>query len=217
MGLRVKVSGKVKPLKAGTALPAGPSENLGAANQQVFLQRWSELSTTDHGAAWTAGPRHEVLTAATACDRWLRQLWWSEPDGELQRFSGITYLELLVNFVLVTARLPPRTVKDPVTKKQAVVELTAREGILMPANLREMLSAFSIMVAQTCKRCTWNPLKHKHRKICSLVYLGVGKPRKGLQRRPALPREQETGEQLFKVLCSSSPGEALRDLALSAL
>eukprot|EP00439_Symbiodinium_sp_Y106_P047455 s3639_g6.t1 len=214
---QLELAKKVKSLKAGTCFPAAAIERAVAADQQVFLKRWSEMSTAGHCAAWSADPRRDAQDNTTACDRWLRQLWWSDPDSELHRYSGITYLELLVNFVLVTASLPPRTVKDPVTKKQTVVELTDKEGILLPANLRDMLSAFSILVARACKRCTWNPLQHKHRKISSLVFLGIGKPRKGLLRRPALPREQETGEQLFKVLCSSSPGEALRDLALSAL
>ena len=214
---QLELAKKVKSLKAGTCFPAAAVERAVAVDQQVFLKRWSEMSTAGHCAAWSAEPRRDAQDATTACDRWLRQLWWSEPNSELHRYSGITYLELLVNFVLVTASLPPRTVKDPVTKKQTVVELTDKVGILLPANLRDMLSAFSILVARACKRCTWNPLQHKHRKISSLVFLGIGKPRKGLLRRPALPREQETGEQLFKVLCSSSPGEALRDLALSAL
>ncbi|CAE7245502.1 unnamed protein product [Symbiodinium microadriaticum] len=107
---------------------------------------------------------------------------------------------MLVKIVLVTGSLPPRVIRDATTRVTSTVQLTSSEGILLPANLHDLLSAFVIMVHKVCKRCMWDALKFKHRKIRTLEYLGVGKARKGLLRRPTLPREQETGEMLWKAV-----------------
>ena len=185
--------------------------------QTEFHRRWAELSSSTAAAAWCATPKDSSSPSETACADWFRQLWWSERADKEQKFTGITFLEMLVKIVLVTGSLPPRVIRDATTRVTSTVQLTSSEGILLPANLHDLLSAFVIMVHKVCKRCMWDALKFKHRKIRTLEYLGVGKARKGLLRRPTLPREQETGEMLWKVLSSSSPGEALRDLALAAL
>ncbi|CAE7432363.1 lrrc6, partial [Symbiodinium sp. KB8] len=164
---QLELAKRVKPLKAAVELPQGSTMSRPLEHAD-FIGRWGELSTGRAAAAWRAAPRGGSSPRDQVRDAWFQQLWWSEPTTSDQKFTGITFLELLVNFALVTRSLPARTIKDPLTKTQRTVELTSSEGILLPANLRDLLSAFVIMVQNMCKRCTWNILKFKHRKIRSL-------------------------------------------------
>ena len=184
---------------------------------EAFQQRWTELATAADPAVLpfsAPAPGGDIDSKLCA---WLEQLTWPDPTGSLHKYSGITYLELLANCVLVTGYLPPRTTKDELTKQRVYLDLTSSQGILQPANLREMLAAFALTLTGAFKQCSRNMNDCKHRRIRSLEYLGLSTARKGLLRRPAMPQERATCGLVWQLLTSSSPGELLRDAALRAL
>ena len=142
---------------------------------------------------------------------WCRLLQWPAPSEEWHAISGVTFLELLVNYVVCSGRLPPVPLQEA-PQREYVDPLTA-EGILCPIILRETVVAFVATVKALDKLCgcqTWPSPRH-HRIHC-LSFLGVRDGRKGLLIRPVFPRANETARLLGKVL-ENDCGEHLRTFA----
>ena len=143
---------------------------------------------------------------------WKHSLLWPEaPDRRLQRGEGVTFLELLVNYVVVACRLPPvssdfdRSLADPLSA----------EGILRPLTVRELVANFvsaTDFLTRVCGQAFWGASKH-HR-IYSLTLLGERSPRKGLRQRPGMLAARRTAQLLVKVLQNAHAPEIMRDFAL---
>ena len=142
---------------------------------------------------------------------WHSSLTWPrQTEGRLQRGEGITFLELLINFIVVTATLPP--VKGDGSRAQC--NPLWAEGIMVPLNQQDMVSSFVSAIFYLTKTTGVKILGvPRHHRIFTLVALGESQPRKGVQRRPQMREEACTAELLARHLTTSST-EALRDWAL---
>ena len=142
---------------------------------------------------------------------WHSSLTWPQQRaGRLRRGEGVTFLELLINFIAVTATLPPVRCDG----SRALCDPLSPEGILMPLNQQDMVCSFASAVSYLT-RVTGVPIfgVPRHHRIFSLVALGEAQPRKGLQRRPHMLAEELTAGLLSDFLATSRT-EVLRDWAL---
>ena len=145
---------------------------------------------------------------------WGRLLQWPTADQKpaCHHLSGITYLELLVNYVVCTKRLPPLRITWQ--EKSCYVDPLQAEGILQPVIVRESLVNFLAGIACLDKRLgfkLWPSARH-HR-LHSLEAYGDVNGRKGLLDRPVLHRIDTTGRLLGDLL-QNSCGEILRSFSL---
>ncbi|CAE7364605.1 ngoBIM, partial [Symbiodinium sp. CCMP2592] len=144
---------------------------------------------------------------------WIEQLCWPSSLPEDTDFAGITYHELLVNFVVTTAVLPP--VRLHSTGASEWVSLLRPAGILLPAVLRELIVHFVSSVGMLSKKCgcaLWpSPRHHRLRTLELCGSTNVGK--KGLLYRPRMPNLSSTLKVLLDIAQSNRPGECLREAA----
>ena len=143
-----------------------------------------------------------------------RQLQWPPATAKpaVHALTGITFLELLANFVVCTGRLPPLRVDT--SAKPGWVDLVDCGGILRPVVLRDVLLGFLAAVKSLDKllgiRC-WPSQRH-HRLHCLTIF-GHRDGRKGLLLRPKLPCLKQTGDVVSKLV-ETGCGEVLREVAL---
>ena len=143
---------------------------------------------------------------------WRQTLVWpQQTDRRLQRGEGITFLELLLNFVVVTCRLPPVSSE----LDDSMADPLSPDGILRPLTLRELVTnlvSATDYLTRACGQAFWGVKRH-HR-IYTLTLLGERSPRKGLRRRPGMLAERHTAELLVKVIQNAHSPEIVRDFAL---
>ena len=156
--------------------------------------------------AWPTGFLHSIYD-------WSRQLQWPTAAAPaVHALTGITFLELLANFVVCTGRLPPLRVTT--CAKPGWVDLVDSSGILRPVVLRDVLLGFLAAVKSLDKllgiRC-WP--SQRHHRLHSLKIFGHRDGRKGLLLRPKLPCLNQTGDVVSKLV-ETGCGEVLRDVAL---
>ena len=157
--------------------------------------------------AWPTGFLHSIYD-------WSRQLQWPPATATpaVHALTGITFLELLANFVVCTGRLPPLRVTT--CAKPGWVDLVDCGGILRPVVLRDVLLGFLAAVKSLDKllgiRC-WPSQRH-HRLHCLTIF-GHRDGRKGLLLRPKLPCLKQTGDVVSKLV-ETGCGEVLREVAL---
>ena len=125
---------------------------------------------------------------------WTTQLCWPEAVGQSGRHGGVTYVELLANFVAVTKTIPP--LKETGAKVTAVDPLEA-SGVLYPVILKECIMT---LVAAVRVRC--------------LELVGHKQPKRGICPRPGLPKLDVTFGLVEDLLNGGSPGESLREFAM---
>ena len=150
----------------------------------------------------------------TALLQWLEDLRWPRDLAAPSRHAGITYVELLVNFVVTTAVLPP--VRLATSAQAEWVSLLEPGGILLPAILRELTVQFVASIGQLGKTlgiALWP--SPRHHRLYTLELCGSTGGRKGLLYRPLLRKLHKTSEVLEAVLDSARPGEELREAAWS--
>lgn len=160
--------------------------------------------------------------------RWWTQIQWpleSYPDGETLRNGerkihddGITWFELMMNFVVTTGRFFPVRQSDadgPTRNAGSAVflEYMSLEAKMLPHSLRS--AARQTVACQSAVQGLiglgsddWYP---KHVKNCniSLRHLGFKQHLKGLAPRPVLPYQRETAEQIRRYLTALHGGSAL--------
>ena len=177
---------------------------LGLAVSQVTLPPdWDECCGT-----WPEWYRGALST-------WLRQLRWTTGLHGDCSHAGVTYIELLTNFVVATGFLPP--VRSRLNSQWVWTNLLEAGGVLLPVVLRELtvqLISSITMIRKRCRLEAWP--SPRHHKIRCLQLCGQQLPRKGLVYRPWLPELHETFDALSKVLASDCPGECLREIAWKA-
>ena len=151
------------------------------------------------GASWPTWFLQAVWT-------WCFHLQWGSQDGLNLRMRGITFQELLANFVVFSGRCPPVQTEgqwyDPLDSS----------GILCPVYLREAINCLvqAVRFLERRSRCKLWQAKSHHR-IWTLEFLGDQTGRKGLDSRPLWQCEEET----FRLTCElwfSGP-EILRESA----
>ena len=143
---------------------------------------------------------------------WATQLRWPEAVGQQGRHGGITYVELLANFVAVTKTIPP--FKETGAKVTAVDPLEAA-GILYPVILKECIMTLVAAVRFLERKSGLILWQGKtHHKVRCLELVGHRQPKRGLCPRPALPMLPVTFGLLEDLLYGGSPGESLREFAM---
>ena len=160
--------------------------------------------------AWPVDSRwpHWFLAAIWV---WQQSLTWPPPGAHrLRRGEGITFLELMVNFIVTTATLPPVRGED----QTALCNPLWSEGIMLPLVQRDLISNFVSALLFLTKATGVKVLGvPRHHRIFTLVALGETQPRKGVQRRPMMQNEEATAHLLVQHLRSGCT-ESLRDWAL---
>ena len=143
---------------------------------------------------------------------WRQTLVWPEPtDRRLPRGEGVTFLELLLNYVVVTCRLPPVSSE----LDHSLADPLSPGGILRPLTLRELVTnmvSATDYLTRACGQAFWGV--RRHHRIYSLTLLGERSPRKGLRQRPGMLAETTTAELLVRVIQSAHAPEIVRDFAL---
>ena len=166
-------------------IPAPP-----AVGTSVF-----QLSTWGHLFAWRAWYWAHTL------------LWTTDEDATIK---GVTTLELLCNFVVITMSLPPH----PVQQGKGVVEyldFTNREAKLAPTPLRTWLQSLLAVVRQLERLSSYRLFPaESSTKVASLLTLGEIHPRSGVRVRCCFHKAQETAGLLLAVLNCPGTGELRR-------
>ena len=144
---------------------------------------------------------------------WQQGLAWPAPPiGRLQRGDGVTFLEMMLNFIAVTRTLPP--VKG--NAADAMLDPLSPEGVLQPLILKDLVSCFVSAVDWLGKYVgdkIWR--LPKHHRIYSLIPLGERSPRKGLVGRPGFQQAEQTARLVAVIITGENSAEGLRDFALT--
>ena len=184
--------------------------------KQSDFQLWLALSPEEAQPLALREPPAEVLQQGGWPAWFLEQVWvwtsqlqWGRQDHLDRRDRGITYLELLANFVVSTGTCPPVTGASP----REMLDPLTTAGVLQPLYLRNAV-AFLVQAVRFLERRTKAKLwiATAHHRVWSLRLLGDVTGRKGLALRPRIPQEQAT----FDLLCQlwdTNCGETLRECA----
>ena len=145
--------------------------------------------------------------------KWLSGLSWPQSEAPTEITEGISFLELLFNFVAVTNTLPPVRTTDG-TAPQYVDPLSP-EGILQPLYIRTLLVTLTAATRRLEKLLGRPFFQGRPCKHVATLALWQGEPpgRKGLLLRPGLMQAQQTCDVLLAFARTRST-ECLRDLAL---
>ena len=202
--------------KAAKALSAEKATD--AASSWLGLQASLEFATVQVLLPDGWDQRHSEWPQwyTSALFFWLKQLRWPTGLPPDRAYAGITFFELLINFVITTGVLPP--VRSHACGQGPWINLLEATGVMLPVVVREMIVQLLSSVDRIRKVDgiqVWP--SPRHHKIRSLQLCDQGSPRKGLLFRPWLPSVQLTSTALKNVLSSDCPGECLREIAWQAL
>ena len=130
--------------------------------------------------------------------RWLQDLRWQQPSAHERAPPGITYLELLLDFVVTTGLVPPESLEQAVRVSEPqlswprpVTTRTFTHVLVEAVRQLERLSRLNI----------WGP---KRNKVFSLRHFRVSVARHGLPCRPRLRQPRVVGELLHATLLEGS-------------
>ena len=130
--------------------------------------------------------------------RWLQDLRWQQPSARERAPPGITYLELLLDFVVTTGLVPPESLEQAVRVSEPqlswprpVTTRTFTHVLVEAVRQLERLSRLNI----------WGP---KRNKVFSLRHFRVSVARHGLPCRPRLRQPRVVGELLHATLLEGS-------------
>ena len=204
--------------KATTTAPDGASAH--ERDDTELVEAWLQRSV---GEIVAQPPLQlpETWPTDSSWPQWFLAALWVWQDGlqwppalnrRLHRGEGITFLELLVNFVVTTTKLPPIA-----GDSDGLCDPLSAQGILLPLVQRDLLSAFVSALDFLGRRVgvkVWGVPKH-HR-IFTLTALGDANPRKGVQQRPRMQHERTTATLIIRLLKCGNCAEILREWALAA-
>ena len=204
---------RVAPVKqAQQATAAGQME----AEAQFLAARWLALNDFGYPVPGLGHPLEQMLMElmwppwyTVAVWRWASQLGWHPHPGNTGRHRGITYLELLVNFIVVAKLLPPKLLG--VSGKGRYVNLLGDEGRLLPFTCQEIILTFASSIKAMTRLSGQQILKApRHHRILALgMFHAEGNGRKGLLDRPAMTQLQDTVALLTEYL-ENKQSECLR-------
>ena len=153
-------------------------------------------------------PPSEILQAvslggsiATLVWRWLQLLEWPPNDGDGEPESGdwgITYFELVVNFLVCSGHALP-IATNPGDRYVQYCAYWSEEALMLPTKtraahiqvysmeklFRQLFTLSTIQVVPSYPKHQWWPCKSLHR-------MGFRAPASGIPRRPKLPLVEET-------------------------
>ena len=144
---------------------------------------------------------------------WAGKLGWAVQSPRRDKHRGISYLELLLNFVATECVLPPKLQGRP--GRGIYLDLLQGPGRLCPFALKEVLLTF-VAALKTLTRVTGVQLLRSkaHHRVRSLsMYPGEGLGRKGILDRPQMQELQRTSELLEGYMASKAL-EGLRSFCL---
>ena len=118
--------------------------------------------------------------------RWAGSLLWPPVGSQTSSVPGVTYLELMVNFIVCEGILPPRLCRRGHHRRW--INLCLGQGLLSPVVVTELLLTFVAVIRSLSRRTQQVLLQGKaHNGIRSLCPLSSEQGgRKGLQIRPSL-------------------------------
>ena len=146
--------------------------------------------------------------------KWAAGLGWPAVSSD-DPARGITYLELMANFVVVTGVCTPAVV-GPKHARQ-YVDPASDEGFLLPLSVREFLVTFVAAIQSLSRSLGVSLLQGRtFRRVTSLSSWPSEPPyRKGRLARPALTASQGTADLLWRFSCSRN-AEVFREVAMAA-
>ena len=136
----------------------------------------------------------------TSLWRWASRLGWQQEPQEQSQPGGVTYLELLLNYIVTEKLLPPKLVGR--SCRGRYLNLLQDEGRLLPFTSQELLLSFAAALRALAKG-TGSVLLHgpPHHRIRTLaMFKGEDQGRKGVLSRPMICHAQETYELLHSFL-----------------
>ena len=145
--------------------------------------------------------------------KWLHSLGWAETAPRTDSLRGITYLELLLNFIAEMQVLPP--LLRGRSGRGTYVSLLHGEGRLSSFTVQELLLTF-VAAVKALTRVTGHkllPTAPHHRIRTLAMFPAEANGRKGLLDRPSFGRQQLTYELLSQFLEQKS-AECLRQFCL---
>ena len=144
---------------------------------------------------------------------WLHTLQWPEDGMHPDTADGVTWLELLVNFVVVSGTLPPLAVLHD-TKPRHVPQSDPL-AMATPQSLTTVAQNFSCTSLQLQRLLGRTVLEgNLSRKIFTLGAVAQSaQPRKGLDRRPRMRELARTGEALNAIVADNYSFHQLRKAA----
>ena len=192
-------------IKAVRSASAPTDEVPTTASSSTCLAKWEQLNEGSF-VTWALPPSsREVLLACSwppwytlPLWSWLRQLRWRRTEAVHRRVPGITYVELLLDFVVSTGVLPP----DSLAASNR--EATAPRQWTRPFTVRMLVHNFVETIGQLERLCGYSLWGPRRKKVFSLQYLNVDNPRRGLQYRPFIRDGPTVGTLLQKVLVTDS-------------
>ena len=145
---------------------------------------------------------------------WLHGLGWASVAPRADRLRGITYLELMVNFIVTAGILPP--LLRGRSGKGKYVSLLYGDGRLCNFTAQESLLTF-VAAVKALTRVAGDyllPAAPHHRIMTLSMFPSEANGRKGLLDRPTFGHQQSTFELLRSFLDQKS-AECLRHFCLS--
>ncbi|CAE7407308.1 unnamed protein product [Symbiodinium sp. CCMP2592] len=193
------------PLRPDDLPPAGQDDAAGAMQQRKGLESWLCLN---QGPSAVGNLPDLLRPVMLACSwppwftvplwKWLRALRWQSLPQRGRAPDGVTYLELLVDFVVSTGVVPPESLEQAAlvsvpqtTWPRPVTTRTWTHVLVEAVRQLERLSRLQI----------WGP---KRNKVFSLRHLQVATARHGLPCRPIFQQARVVGDLLQSVLRQGS-------------
>ncbi|CAE7237381.1 unnamed protein product [Symbiodinium sp. CCMP2592] len=193
------------PLGSEELPTAGQDDDAGAQQQRRGLQSWLCLNQGQSAVSNLPDLMRPVMLACSwppwftvPLWKWLRALRWQSLPPRSRAPDGVTYLELLVDFVVSTGVVPPESLEQAVsvsvpqtTWPRPVTTRTWTHVLVEAVRQLERLSRLQI----------WGP---KRNKVFSLRHLQVATARHGLPCRPIFQQPRVVGDLLQAVLRQGS-------------
>ena len=178
--------------------------SLEEVSESEQFQRWLELSPVP--AQVKVPPRLEQ-DWLLACNwppwftwplmHWLGQLSWTMPAENPLTQVGTTYIELIVNFVVVTKVLPPAGHED-------LHPAGSPDFAERPRTIRQVTLSFVDAIRQLERLSGQTLLPSRKTKCTCLRTVGEATPRIGVHGRPTFPNPERTFQLLEQLLRTSS-------------
>ena len=172
---------------------------------------WHQL-TAGPAATWNVPAPERAWLLACSWPPWLclpiwnwaRSLRWCSAPAKGRAVVGAAYIELFVNFVVVTGILPAETL-------QAACKLDeAPRHFPVPMVLRQLVHGFVEALRQLERLSRCQLLPQRRSKVFALRALGWNEPKIGVGVRPEFDKAEETVQLVCQVLQQSSCAPLIR-------
>ena len=127
---------------------------------------------------------------------------------EVHELAGVTFLELLANYVATTRQCPPLVGPGG---KQADIYIASPQGRLQPIAVKDVVITLSAAIG-CLEKVSGTKLMHgtTYKRVRSLHTIGCHASRRGFVPRPTLDSQSDTYGLLVQLVHGAHPAEALR-------